>query len=211
MKYAEAVRALSSAVSLTLLGAVVSGCLPSTDHVTYESGEAGVVTLDNRLDFDLFVGGCQAFGYQKRVGEEWVDQPPDFVCIWEGFAVRVPAGGQLELPFEARDPGKWRLVFPLGAGCDEGAPMNEQHCRIVFTSASNAFDVVPDLTGPCVATGCSSQLCSDRHIATTCEYRSEYACYRAARCGLFGDPAVASGCAWEPTGELLACLDRATP
>ena len=33
---------------------------------------------------------------------------------------------------------------------------------------------------PCVKTGCSGQVCADRDMMTTCEYRPEYACYKSA-------------------------------
>src|SRR3989344_3351533 len=37
-------------------------------------------------------------------------------------------------------------------------------------------------TGACVVTGCSSQVCAEEDVITTCEYRSEYACYKSATC-----------------------------
>src|SRR5713226_1684337 len=33
---------------------------------------------------------------------------------------------------------------------------------------------------PCIKTGCSSQVCSDHNVITTCEFRPEYACYQKA-------------------------------
>ena len=58
-------------------------------------------------------------------------------------------------------------------------------------------------TGGCFIGGCSSQICSDVPDAvSTCEYRSEYACYGNARCGR-----QANGeCGWIETPELLQCL-----
>jgi hypothetical protein len=54
----------------------------------------------------------------------------------------------------------------------------------------------------CKRTGCSGQLCGDEHLATTCEFRSEYACYRDAACEPQGDGA----CGWTPTEDLARCL-----
>lgn len=58
-------------------------------------------------------------------------------------------------------------------------------------------------TGLCYVGGCSSQLCSDTPgMASTCEYREEYACYQTASCERQTD----GECGWTQTDELLACL-----
>ena len=54
----------------------------------------------------------------------------------------------------------------------------------------------------CVVTGCSGQVCASEEVATTCEFRDSYACYRDAVC-----EAQASGeCGWTQTPELAQCL-----
>ncbi|MCC7383434.1 MAG: proprotein convertase P-domain-containing protein [Deltaproteobacteria bacterium] len=54
----------------------------------------------------------------------------------------------------------------------------------------------------CHATGCSSQVCANTNVITTCEARPEYACYRSATC-----TAQAGGlCGWTQTPELVQCL-----
>ncbi|WP_437820044.1 hypothetical protein [Sorangium sp. So ce1078] len=62
----------------------------------------------------------------------------------------------------------------------------------------------PVLRRRCVVTGCSGQVCASEHVATTCEWREEYACY--------GEHGIcerdASGqCGWRDTPELEACLE----
>lgn len=62
--------------------------------------------------------------------------------------------------------------------------------------------------GECVTSGCSGQLCIPADadpIATTCEWREEYACYQDAACEKQADGA----CGWTPTDELAECLDNA--
>lgn len=58
----------------------------------------------------------------------------------------------------------------------------------------------------CAVAGCSGQLCVSAKeagdIVTTCEYRSEYACYREATC----EPQASGKCGWTPTSELQRCL-----
>ncbi len=92
--------------------------------------------------------------------------------------------------------------------------------HIQNSAYSFTFDVVPEKTdvpvvvlpslpvpvennGACYVGGCSSQLCTDEaDMASTCEYREEYACYQTATC-----KRQSSGeCGWTPTSELRACL-----
>jgi hypothetical protein len=65
----------------------------------------------------------------------------------------------------------------------------------------------PTGTGECIVGGCSGQLCSDDRggLASTCEWREEYACYRTAKCERQAD----GECGWTPSDELTACLAAA--
>jgi hypothetical protein len=72
-------------------------------------------------------------------------------------------------------------------------------------------EIVPDIDiempveikGACYVGGCSSQLCSEEPgMASTCEYREEYACYQKATC----ERQATGECGWTPTSELRACL-----
>ena len=56
----------------------------------------------------------------------------------------------------------------------------------------------------CRATGCSSQVCSDQDVITTCEFRPEFACFRVARC----ERQTGGQCGWTMTPELQACLTQ---
>jgi hypothetical protein len=55
---------------------------------------------------------------------------------------------------------------------------------------------------PCMKTGCSSQVCADKEVITTCEWRREYECYRKATCERQSN----GECGWTQTPELRACL-----
>lgn len=55
---------------------------------------------------------------------------------------------------------------------------------------------------PCVKSGCSSQVCSDHNVITTCEWRAEYACYQKATCERQAD----GNCGFTRTTQLAACL-----
>lgn len=58
---------------------------------------------------------------------------------------------------------------------------------------------------PCMKTGCSSQICSDREVITTCEFRPEYECYQKAIC----ERQKNGQCGFTQTPELAECLRRA--
>ena len=68
-----------------------------------------------------------------------------------------------------------------------------------FCSKTCVKDADP---APCVVTGCSGQVCADSNVMTTCEYRSEYACYKSASC----ERDAAGKCGWAKTATLDACL-----
>jgi len=55
---------------------------------------------------------------------------------------------------------------------------------------------------PCKKTGCSGQVCSDQEVMTTCEYRTEYECYKKAAC----ERQANGDCGFTQTPELVACL-----
>lgn len=57
---------------------------------------------------------------------------------------------------------------------------------------------------PCMKTGCSSQICADHKVVSTCEFRPEYACYQKATCARQAD----GNCGFTKTPELTECLGR---
>lgn len=57
----------------------------------------------------------------------------------------------------------------------------------------------------CFKTGCSSEVCADRDLVTTCIFRPEFACYQKAVC----ERQANGECGFRQTPELLACLARA--
>ena len=58
----------------------------------------------------------------------------------------------------------------------------------------------------CAVAGCSAQLCVSAKdaasVVTTCEYRSEYICYKEASC----EPQADGKCGWTQTQQLQKCL-----
>jgi hypothetical protein len=69
------------------------------------------------------------------------------------------------------------------------------------------FYVRAGMTGslkPCMKTGCSGQVCADKEVITTCEYKTEYECYKRAAC----ERQANGECGFTPSPELTACLRR---
>jgi eight-cysteine-cluster-containing protein len=95
-----------------------------------------------------------------------------------------------------------------------GYPIMESYPRQCRTPDGRNFvedvNLPPAGAGPskddCLPAGCSGQICADAEeaagIITTCEYRSEYACYDSATCERQAD----GRCGWTQTPELKACL-----
>ena len=61
-----------------------------------------------------------------------------------------------------------------------------------------------DAAKPCFRTGCSGQVCADEEVVTTCEYRTEYECYKTAKC----ERQATGKCGFTDTPELRRCLKR---
>jgi hypothetical protein len=102
--------------------------------------------------------------------------------------------------------GSLRVTVAFGAGdrCSRWT-FASQDCSL--DESGTVLSCQPqDSDGGCKRTGCSGQLCSDEDIATTCEYRPEYACYRDATCEPQGD----GSCGWTPSEELTTCLAETT-
>jgi len=75
-------------------------------------------------------------------------------------------------------------------------------------SDDDAGAASPPATRECVVGGCSNQLCTDAArgpLVSTCEWREEYACYRAATCTQQSN----GQCGWTMTPELMQCLQAA--
>ena len=66
---------------------------------------------------------------------------------------------------------------------------------------------VPPVSAGCMVSGCSSQLCVEagNDMATTCEWREQYACYQTATC----ERQASGQCGWTDTAELRQCIATA--
>jgi eight-cysteine-cluster-containing protein len=89
----------------------------------------------------------------------------------------------------------------LMAACDDGDGDSSPVDRKCLLTGN----CPPSRHKPCVVGGCSGQVCADEPLASTCEWRPEYGCYKAATCERQAD----GKCGWTKTAELTACLNAA--
>lgn len=121
--------------------AILSGCWAETDRTLYAAGDAGVATFSNGSSDTLWFGGCHAFVQERWNGSDWVDEGPDWLCVWEGYATPLPPRESRSDGFRARTPGDWRLAYQVGHGCTPGQPLGQPSCKRIETVHSNAFQV----------------------------------------------------------------------
>ncbi len=57
-------------------------------------------------------------------------------------------------------------------------------------------------SAPCVVSGCSSEICAETEMMSTCAFRPEYACYARARC----ERQASGSCGWTKTADYRACI-----
>ncbi len=103
----------------------------------------------------------------------------------------VSATSPVEIPNEQKPPST--PVAPIEPPLDSVPP-------------STPPSSVPSISDGCFKGGCSGQLCTDSpDMASTCEWREEYACYQSAVC--VRQPS--GKCGWTPTPALTQCLNTA--
>lgn len=92
------------------------------------------------------------------------------------------------------DPATCPDGFTCQSECDAGAPNG-----LIFCPSRCVPEVTPS---ECVVTGCSGQVCAPEDVATTCEWRPWYVCYRDAVCGAQAD----GSCGWQETDSFRQCM-----
>jgi len=85
-----------------------------------------------------------------------------------------------------------------------GLPENAAEVRIPVRFVAEVPSAEARVTGGCVISGCSSQVCGEEEIATDCMYREEYACYQKAKC----EKQATGKCGWTLTPDINACLEQ---
>ncbi len=101
-----------------------------------------------------------------------------------------------------------RAINRNRVACTQEAKLCPDGSSVGRTGPNCAFAPCPASTtntavsGGCVITGCSRQVCSDHEVVTTCIMLPEYSCYASATCERQTD----GQCGWTTTTKLLDCL-----
>ncbi len=157
-----------------------------------------------------FLAGC-GVANPAPVGEDGgVAQPS---CVVGGCSGQLCVSSSVEPPITTCE---WREEYACyeSADCtvqDNGScgwtPTADLEECLAGASTEPAPTVDPEEPAPkgeCVVGGCSSQLClpEGSDLASTCEWREEYACYQDATCEI----QAGGDCGWTKTPELAECI-----
>jgi hypothetical protein len=208
------------AAILALLALGAAACSAQTDRASYAPGQQGISTFSNASDVTAFVDGCSAFVQERLVGNAFVSDGPERLCLVAAPATAVPPASSLDDLFTARQPGTWRLSYAVGLGCTPGRPLSAQSCQQLNTVVTNSFEVQADGRGLCERTGgrfdpqsCGDYVCGVRPL---CQ-----AVIPGCDCGPFATFVEGMGCVSDascsvqcggfagfPCPQGSACLDR---
>lgn len=207
-------RTLRFALGLTLaaLPVFAIGCAaetdaPETEEVGTDEGELiahAAIAGDYRWDTTSTYGGLETLNLDKAGSyTASVDAPKGIVCV--RFPCTVPEAGSWRA---YRFFGRTTLwLFPKGASARRYVAVHDKAARsLSLTRSGVTTKLVAPAAAACKPTGCSGQICADRDVMTTCDFRPEYACYQKATCARGADGA----CGWAETPELTKCIEDAT-
>lgn len=107
------------------------------------------------------------------------------------------------LTFTAPIAGSGTLI--LQKDNPSGLPEHDDELRVPVVFKADISTSTPPVAKACIVTGCSSQLCAEEKVISTCEYREEYACYKTAAC----ERQASGKCGWTETAALRTCLSKA--
>lgn len=122
----------------------------------------------------------------------------------------VPFRGTLTFTRPTTTTGTLELQKDNASGLPENDDSLIIPIRFSATSSTSTPTSVDSASGgtmlaQCRPTGCSSQICSDEDVVSTCEYKAEYACYQSAKCERQSD----GHCGWTSSSALTMCINQA--
>jgi eight-cysteine-cluster-containing protein len=132
--------------------------------------------------------------------------PKDVQCIWAGRVAVETRVNNTTYVFNEGSAVKvgdytvtLKQVWPYPTATGNIAP---ESYKSTFTITKNP---VVSTAEKCYVGGCSGQVCSDQEgIASTCEYREVYSCYKTAKCERQSN----GQCGWTETAALKTCIQQ---
>ena len=120
-----------------------SGVFVLLDKTHYGVTEKARATIINATSETIWMGGCTILTRERQQEGSWIDQGPDAICDWEGYAQPLAAGASLQQDVYFGDVGRWRAALDYGLGCDP--PKTLEVCQNMHRVQSAAADVQPTL------------------------------------------------------------------
>ncbi len=162
--------------TVTLTG-TYSACLPRHDNFSTTACYEGMKTNDGSfyiLDYNMYTETKPTF----KSGDQFT------------------ATG-LFTPIEMLSSSQWQDSIAKG--------IFSVQTIVIMQPAVTVPNTPPTQVKKCYVGGCSAQICSDSpDVASTCEYREQYACYKTAKCERQSN----GQCGWTQSAELKACIVR---
>jgi|SRR3989344_1432829 len=170
-------------------------------YFNIKNGILQIITIFN-LPFTLAPGEEIEFSDSLMVGLKEINDSrckPEVVCVWAGElspVLYILGGSAGNVTQEVRLGSVTAKKVNKGGYLFELQSATKTTATIVATKESQT-------AGTCYIGGCSGQICSgEKDVASTCEYKEEYACYKSAICARQAD----GQCGWTQTQELRDCL-----
>lgn len=144
-----------------------------------ERDGVGVVRYDQ--EFETKVGAFNAYEFKNYFN---FDQHSERIYVTQNTHAFV-----FEFPVAEENPN-------LNKPIENNAVSHQILSTFKLTGTPQLFQK------PCIITGCSSHICADGPIISTCKYLPKYACYKTAKCERQED----GRCGWTGSPTLSQCL-----
>ena len=108
-------------------------CEPGTicltvDKLSYAPEDTIHAILHNNSAEPVVLPGCSHIGLATATDSAWVESPL-LICVWEGIALKIPAGDFYQERVEAKAyPGLHKFVAEINFGCAEDKPISTARC-----------------------------------------------------------------------------------
>ena len=188
----------------------------SVDKKGISIGSATFVILDTQESKDRALNHMKRYLNEARhpLKDSWIRCSDEKINILAVLTDYIECGGEGGYLFSTliKVKGKKFDIFVEGSSNPETPEWIDKLGRLEFGDllvmlSSLRFTSQNQLQKFCLITGCSKQICSDQEILTTCEYKPEYACYRAAKC----ERQQNGLCGWTQDEALVQCIEGMHP
>lgn len=158
-----------------------------------------LIGVESLGDFERFIGSeAEVYAEKQEDGTYTLYGDSNYYVKVEGSGAATTTPVGVACTMDAKICPDGTAVGRVAPSCEFAACPSPTKPTPTTPPANN--------TGSCYIGGCSSQICSDDpNVASTCEFKEEYACYRTAKC----ERQPSGQCGWTPSSELSMCVEKA--